>query len=148
MIYEEHYKKYLEHRDTKQEINELQNKKISLLRMVDLQALSPKNGEGSNVKEDKMLFYASELEETETEIQNKKKILSELKEQLKEKESDLKQSDELLDKTYYYKYIKKYKWYQLCTALNFGKTRMYEITHELDENLSKNKRAEKSGKNL
>lgn len=147
MIYEEYFKKYLKKQNIKREINSLGDKKIMLIGMVDVQAINPNKGNKSNTKDDKMSRYAAELEEVESEIHKKKEILTEINNQLREKELELKSSDELLDKAYYFKYIKKYKWYQLCTILSFGKTRMYEITNELAKNLSEIKRAEKNGKN-
>lgn len=146
MIYGEYYKKYLDYKKIRKEKIDLENKKIQLIGIVDIKAATTKNSSRSNKKEDKLLFYTAELEETELNIQQKVLALEEIKKQLKDKVLELKKSDELLDKVYYYKYIKKYKWYQLCMVLNFGKTRMYEITHKLDDKLLEIKRAEKSGK--
>lgn len=146
MIYEEYFKKFLKYKEEKSKINKLEDKKIVLMGMVDVQASNPNKGNRNDIKDDKMSRYAAELEELENKIKKKKYLVNEIINQMNEKELELKASDELLDKAYYFKYVKKYKWYQLCTVLNFEKTRMYEIINKLDENLSKIKRAEKNGK--
>ncbi len=147
MIYEDYFKKFLKYKEEKSKINKLEDKKIVLMGMVDVQASNPNKGNKNDIKDDKMSRYAAELEELENKIKKKKNLINEIVNQMKCKELELKDSDELLDKAYYFKYIKKYKWFQLCTALNFEKTRMYEKINKLDENLSKIKRTEKNGKN-
>lgn len=146
MIYEEHYLKCLKYKKTKKEINTLENKKISLMSMVDLQAVPPKEVIGTNTKEDKMLKYVEELEETEISIEKNKKIEEEIKIQLKEKEKDLRKSKELLDKVYLYKYLEHLNYYQVAIKINYGKTKTYDLINEIAENLEKIKIAEKNGK--
>ena len=147
MIFEEYYKKYKSYIKIKKEINELENKKINLMSMVDVQAIPPKDGTGgTNSKADKMLTYAAELEEVEIELEKNKKIIRELKKQLKDKETDLRESKEVLDNIYLYKYIEKLKWYQICTKIGYEKTKTYDLINEVDEILRKIKIAEKNGK--
>lgn len=147
MIFEEYYRTYRSYRKIKGEINELENKKINLSSMVDIQAIPPKDSiGGSNTKEDKMLMYTAMLEEVETKLFKKKKIIKKLREQLNENELELRESKELLDKVYLYKYIEKLKWYQICTKIGYEKTKTYDFINEVDEILSKIKIAEKNGK--
>ena len=114
MIFEEYYRTYRSYRKIKGEINELENKKINLSSMVDIQAIPPKDGiGGTNTKEDKMLMYTAMLEEVETKLFKKKEMIKKLREQLKESELELRESREDLDKVYLYKYIEKLKWYQI-----------------------------------
>lgn len=147
MLYEEYFKKYLKLKKVKGEINKLENKKIFLMSMVDVQAIPPKDSiGGTNTKEDKMLFYTAELEQVELDLIKRKDIVKELKKQLREKEEELRESDEELDKVYLYKYIDKLKWYQICPKIGYEKTKTYDLINEVDENLSKIKIAEKNGK--
>lgn len=147
MIFEEYFTKYLKIKKVKKEINQLNNKKINLIGMVDVQAIPPKDSiGGTNTKEDKMLFYAAELEEVESDLIKNKKILEELKRQLIEKEEDLRDSEEVLDRVYLYKYIEKLKWYQIGPKIGYEKTKTYDLINKVDENLSKIKLAEKNGK--
>jgi chromosome condensin MukBEF ATPase and DNA-binding subunit MukB len=148
MVYEEYYKKYQKYKDIKKEINRLENKKISLMGMVDVQSVAPKNGTGTNKKEDKMLYYTGELEETELEIEKQKKILKEVEEQLKKTELELRKSNEMLDKVYLYKYVEHLKYYQISIKIGYEKTKTYELINEIKNKLGKIKKsAEKNGKN-
>lgn len=147
MIFEEYYRTYRSYRKIKGEINELENKKINLSSMVDIQAIPPKDSiGGTNTKEDKLLMYTAMLEEVETKLFKKKKIIKKLREQLKESELELRESKEELDKVYLYKYIEKLKWYQICTKIGYEKSKTYYLINEVDEKLSKIKLVEKNGK--
>ena len=96
--------------------------------MVDIQAIPPKDSiGGTNTKEDKLLMYTAMLEEVETKLFKKKKIIKELKEQLRETEKELRESTEDLDKVYLYKYVEKLKWYQICVKIHFEKTKIKKI---------------------
>lgn len=147
MIFEEYYRTYRSYRKIKGEINELENKKINLSNMVDIQAIPPKDSIGGiNTKEDKLLMYTAMLEEVETKLFKKKKIIKKLREQLKESELELRESKEELDKVYLYKYIEKLKWYQICTKIGYEKSKTYYLINEVDEKLEKIKFVEKNGK--
>lgn len=147
MIFEEYYKKYRLFVKIRGEINELENKKINLNSMVDIQAIPPKDSVGgTNTKEDKMLMYTAMLEELEIKLLKKKKIIKELRTQLREIEQELSESKEILDKVYLYKYIEKLKWYQICKKIGYEKSKTYYLINEIDEKLSKIKLVEKNGK--
>ena len=150
MIYEEYYKKYYDYRKNNKEKNDLENKKVQLIGLVDVKSSSTKNGNYSNQKEDKFLFYTAELEETELKIYQKDKILEELKTQLKTKENELRESKDVLDKVYLYKYIDKLKYYQISKKIKYSKSRTYDFINEVDKNIEKIKKmksSEKIGKN-
>ncbi len=146
MIFEEYCKKLKKLKKEKNKLNKLENKKISLMGMVDVKAIAPKNSIGGNALEDKMMKYASELEELEMKISKCKKILLEIQNQLEIKENELRESSELLDLVYLYKYIDKLKYYQIAKKIGYGKTKTYDLINELDKNLLKIKSAEKNGK--
>ena len=146
MLYEEYYKKYLKLKNTKKDLNELEDKKISLMGMVDIKSTSPKDSGGTNAKEDKMLVYTAELEYVETNLIKNKNIIKEIEKQLKDKELELRSSKEDLDKVYLYKYIDKLKWYQICIKIDCEKTKTYNLINEIKKNLQKIKIAEKNGK--
>lgn len=146
MIFEEHCKKIKLLTKEKRKLNKLENKKINLMGMVDIKAIAPKNSIGGTGLEDKMMKYASELEEIEMKISKCKIILLEIQNQLKIKENELRESSELLDLVYLYKYIDKLKYYQIAKKIGYGKTKTYDLINELDKNLLKIKSTEKSGK--
>ena len=80
MIFEEYYKKYRTYKKIKKEINDLENKKINLMRMVDVQAIPPKDNIGGvGILEDKMLVYTAELEQVELDLDKNKRIINEIK---------------------------------------------------------------------
>lgn len=146
MIFEEYYKKYRIYVKIRGEINDLEIEKIKLDNMVDIQAVAPKESSRGCSKVDTMLIYTAKKEEVETKLFRKKNMLKELKRQLKEKEIELRESNELLDKIYLYKYIEKLKWYEICTKIGYEKTKTYDFINKVDETLSKIKIAEKKEK--
>ncbi len=149
MIYEEYYEKYLELRKTKDKINKLENKKISLMSLVDVKSVTGKDIVTlTNTNTDKFLLYSSEIEEVEEKIIYKRDLLNEIKKQLDEKEIELKNSQETLDKVYYYKYINRLKYSQICEKINYEKSSFYKFLNTINKRLSeiKKKSSEKNGK--
>lgn len=149
MIYEEYYEKYLELRKTKDKINKLENKKISLMSLVDVKSATGKDIVTlTNTNTDKFLLYSSEIEEVEEKIIYKRDLLKEIKKQLDEKEEELKKSHETLDKVYYYKYINRLKYSQICEKINYEKSSFYKFLNTINKRLSeiKKKSSEKNGK--
>lgn len=146
MIFEEYYRTYRNYRKTRGQVNDLENKRINLMSMVGLQSPSTDNLGGSNSLTDKMTMYVAELEEVELNLFKKKKIVEEIKLQLKEKEGELRESKEILDKVYLYKYVDNLKYNQIGLKIGYEKTKTYELINEVDERLSKIKIAEKNGK--
>lgn len=146
MIFEEYYKKYRIYKRTTKEVNDLDNKRINLMSMVGLQSPSTDNAGGNNSQKDKMALYVAELEAVESNLLKKKKIIEEIKLQLKEKEEDLRESKEILDKVYLYKYVDNLKYYQIGTKIGYEKSKTYNLINEVDEILKKIKLTEKNGK--
>lgn len=149
MIYEEYYEKYLELRKTRDKINKLENKKISLMSLVDVKSATGKDIVAiSNTNTDKFLLYSSEIEEVEEKLSYLRKLLDEIKKQLTEKEEELKNSMETLDKIYYYKYINRLKYSQICEKINYEKSSFYKFLNTINKRLSeiKKKCSEKNGK--
>ena len=149
MIYEEYYEKYLELRKTRDKINKLENKKISLMSLVDVKSATGKDIVAiSNTNTDKFLLYSSEIEEVEEKLSYLRKLLDEIKKQLTEKEEELKNSMETLDKIYYYKYINRLKYSQICEKINYEKSSFYKFLNTINKRLSeiKKKSSEKNGK--
>lgn len=149
MIYEEYYEKYLELRKTRDKINKLENKKISLMSLVDVKSATGKDIVAiSNNNTDKFLLYSSEIEEVEEKLSYLRKLLDEIKKQLTEKEEELKNSMETLDKIYYYKYINRLKYSQICEKINYEKSSFYKFLNTINKRLSeiKKKSSEKNGK--
>ena len=63
MLYEEYFRKYLKLKDEKGGVNKLENKKIFLMSMVDVQAIPPKDSiGGTNIKEEKR--YSKRIKKT------------------------------------------------------------------------------------
>ena len=149
MIYEEYYKKYLELRKTKDKINKLENKKISLMSLVDVKSATGKGIiDSSNKNTDKFLIYSSEIEQVELTLNYLKKALIEVKKQLEEKEIELKNSQETFDKIYYYKYINRLKYSQICEKIHYEKSSFYKFLDIINKRLNelKNISSEKNGK--
>ena len=150
MIYKEYYKKYYDYKKIKIEKDDLENKKVELIGLVEIKSSSSQNGGYSTKKEDKFLIYTAELEEVELKILQKNKVLEELKNQLKTKENELRESKDIYDKVFLYKYIDKLKYYQISAKIKYEKSRTYDFINEVDKNVEKirkMKSSEKIGKN-
>ena len=146
MIFEEYYKKYRIFVKIRGEINDLEIEKIKLDNMVDIQAVPPKESIGTGSKVDTMLIYTAKKEELETKLFRKKNLIKEIRSQLREKEEELRCSNNILDKVYLYKYVEKLKWYEICRKIGYEKTKTYDFINEVDEILSKIRIAEKKEK--
>lgn len=148
MIYEEYYQKYLDYKKTRKIINDLENKRLSLISMVDVQSTTPNTGRVSSKKEDKFLIYTGELEEVELLIQNNQKVLDLIIKRLETIETELRNSDEILDKVYLYKYIDHLKYYQIAVKIGYEKTKTYDLINDIKLKISEiNQFTEKNGKN-
>ena len=146
MIYEEYYKKYRKFRSVKQEINRLENKKVSLMGMADIKAIAPKDSDGTSSDKDRIGVYLGELEEVEQNLIKQKHILKEIKNQLEEKEAELRDSHEVLDKVYLYKYIEKMKYYQIAIKTGYEKSSIYNFINQISKRLEIIITLEKNGK--
>lgn len=150
MIYEEYYSKYLDYKKTIKEIHILEDKKVSLMNMVDVKATNPEDDPNTiKIFEDKVANYVAELEITESNLKKKENIKSELKTQLKKKEEELRESNETLDKIYLYKYIERLKYFQICKKINYEKSSLYNFLDIIKKSLKiirDNKSLEKNGK--
>ena len=150
MIYEEYYSKYLDYKENRKEIHRLEDRKISLINRVGLKANNPGNDPGTiTIFEDKVGNYVAELELTEFDLKKKQYIRDELKKQLDKKEEELRDSKEILDRIYLYKYIENLKYYQICKKINYEKSSFYKFMDIIDKSLKKIrdiKSTEKNGK--
>ena len=149
MVFEEYYKKYLILKKIKKEINDLENNKISLMSLVGIRSSSASfNPSHSNNIKDKMLIYSSELEQIELNLKIKKEIRNEIVNQLDDIEKDLLNSKEILDKIYYYKYIEKLKYSQICKIIHYEKSSFYNFLETINKKLNEIRKSclEKNGK--
>ncbi len=68
-------------------------------------------------------------------LEEAKALLNDLKELLKIKEQELRNSKDSHDKIYRMKYIDGYKTIKIATALGYDKSSVYRILHIIDENI-------------
>ena len=147
MIYEEYYRKYLKLKKVKDKISKLENKKITLMSNIEVKSNDPSKDiiKVNNIT-DTIGNYVAELEIVDNNLIKEKEIKKEILSQLEDIEQDLRNSKEVLDLIYLYKYIDKLKYHQICKKINYEKSSFYKFLDEIKEKLHQIKRMEKNGK--
>lgn len=93
---------------------------------------------------DKLLNYTIKMEEIEKEITVRRNLMDNLSNRLKLKELELKDSEHILDKIYYLKYVKNNKVRHIARILNYSSSRTYDYLLEVKKTIE-NTKSEKIG---
>lgn len=80
---------------------------------------------------DNFLEYTIKIEEIEKEIEIRKNLADVLTYRLKLKLLDLRESKEILDKIYVYRYVDNMKVRYICIKTNYSKTQVYRLLEEI-----------------
>lgn len=147
MIYEEYYRKYLSLKKVKEKINRLESKKITLMSSSEIKSSDPsKDTIKTNTIGDVIGNCVAELELIEQNLQRENNLKKEILGQLSKKEEELRESKEILDKIYLYKFIDRMKYHQICKKINYEKSSFYNFLDEVEKKLKEIRRLEKNGK--
>ena len=101
---------------------------------------------GGNTSPDmKLLAYSSEIDEVDKLINQSRNTRDMLNYELKKKAIEMQISNDVLDRVYYYRWIKRMSPYKFCRIINYSKTQTYEYIAEIKRNLFKNEISDKIG---
>lgn len=93
---------------------------------------------------DKFLNYTIRIQEIDSEIDVRKNLYGNLSYRLKLKEIELRNSKELLDKIYTYRYLDKLKVKVIGIKIRYGKSQTYDYITKI-KNMIENATSEKIG---
>ena len=86
-----------------------------------------------SITSDKYLDYCAKIEVVDIEIENARNLLGVREYQLKLKEMELKESNEILDIIYIKKFIEKKKVKHIARDLIYSYQRIYQLLDEINE---------------
>lgn len=95
-----------------------------------------KEPSGGN-SDDKFLNYTIRINEIEKEIEVRRNLMDNLLYRLKLKAMELRDSKEILDRVYVYRYVDRLKVRHIGIKLNYSTRRIYQILEEIQERLHK-----------
>ena len=82
---------------------------------------------------DKFLNYTIRIQEIDSEIDVRKNLYGNLSYRLKLKEIELRNSKELLDKIYTYRYLDRYKVNKIARLVEYSRAQLYRKLDEIDK---------------
>jgi hypothetical protein len=135
-LYEEHYEILKKYKDAKRIYDSKLEKKALLIIQTQPGAIdtTKENVKGGKIA-DKFERFVSELEKIDPEIQTARNERDLQEYFLKKKELELKNSMDILDKIYYYKYIQKLRVRQIAPRVNYSREQTYRYIKKLEEKL-------------
>lgn len=135
---------FVEYHSLKKEVNkinadldDLLNKKSRIFGMTQPQAsdVTKEMFPSAMSSNDKFLLYTIKTEELDKQITNKKNELGVKKYHLKLKLMDLRESKDILDRIYVYKYVDKVKIGKFYRLMHYSRRQIYRKLEEIEEKL-------------
>lgn len=100
---------------------------------------------GSTSPDAKLIDYTSEIDEVDKLVNQSRNTRDMLNYELKKMANEMHISNDILDRVYYYKWIKRMSPYKFCRIINYSKTQTYDYIAEIKRNLFKNETSDKIG---
>lgn len=85
---------------------------------------------------DKFLNYTIKIQEIDSEIEVRKNLYGNLSYRLKLKEIELRNSKELLDRIYVYRYLDRYKVNKIARIVEYSREQTYRKIREIDKKIN------------
>ena len=119
------------------ELDDLLNKKARIFGMTQPQAsdVTKEMFPSAMSSNDKFLLYTIKTEELDKQITNKKNELGVKKYQMKLKLMDLRESKDILDRIYVYKYVDKKKVGKFYRLTHYSRMQVYRKIQEIEEKI-------------
>lgn len=139
-MYIEYHELLKKYKEADNKFIEALDKRSKLLYSVTPHAVQPKEivNHISNTSPDaNMIRYASEIEEIDNLINMSRNNRDMLKYELEKKEIEIKNSSDVLDKIYVYKWIDHISVYKITKMINYSKRQTYRFVDEIKKNLYK-----------
>lgn len=148
-VYEEYISIKNKYKEASREYDRVLERKARLYFSMEPKATDmAKERTSGGKREDKFASFVANLEEVDIDL-NKSRNERDLQNYfLKKKELELRESPEVINKIYAYRYIDRMKVKHIALKVHYGKTKIYEFINEIEEKISEIASAEKNGKNL
>ena len=141
MYYLEYHELLKKYKDANREFNNALDKNGALLKSVSLKATQYQEVliNHTHVSSDyKLINYLSEIDEIRRLIDEGRNATREMDQELRKMEIKLKASDDVKDRIYYYKWIRKTSPYKFCKIIGYSVRQIYNYIDEMKEILYKN----------
>lgn len=137
-LYEEHYEILKKYKEANKNYNKVLEKKVLLVLKTQPAAVdTTKENVNGGTFVNKFEEFVKQLEKLDPELQKARNERDLQEYFLKKKELELKNSDNVLDKVYYYKYVAGIKkTWQIAIKINYGKSRTYDFVQEIKNKLN------------
>ena len=149
MIYLEYHELLKKYKNAEKIYYNALDKKSSLLYLVEPHAIQAKeiiNSLSMTNQKEKIIMYVSQIEEVDKLINESRNNKDALNYELNKKEILLKNSQNIYDKIYYFKYIRGKRVNEFYRLLNYSKRQVYNYIKEIKNNLYENETLHKIAK--
>lgn len=135
-LYEEHYEILKKYKEANKNYNNVLEKKALLVLKTQPGAVdTTKEIVNGNRNIDKFALFVEKLEKIDPEIQRTRNERDLHEYFLKKKTIELKNSKEIKDNIYYYKYVERLKVRHIPYKVNYSKRQIYRYLEEIEESL-------------
>ena len=137
-MYLEYHKLLKKYKDAESDYYNALEKKSKLILAVMPKATQAKEvmTTGGNTSSDSNLVnYASEIDKVDKLINQSRNTRDMLNYELKKMSLEMKDSPDVKDRIYYYKWIKRMSPYKFCRLIGYSKSQIYDYISEMKEKL-------------
>lgn len=148
-LYEEYIRIKRKYKDASKTYDKVLERKARLYFDMEPKAVDvSKERVNGGKREDQFASFVANLEEIDIELHKARNERDLQNYFLKKKELELRESQEVINKIYAYRYIDRMKVKHIALKVHYGKTKIYEYINEIEEKIEEMRSAEKNGKNL
>lgn len=140
MLYLEYHELLKKYKNAEKIYYNALDKKSSLLYLVEPHAVQAKeiiNSLSMTNPDEKIIMYVSQIEEIDKLINETRNNKDALNYELNKKEILLKNSQNIYDKIYYFKYIRGKRVNEFYRLINYSKRQIYRFIDEINKSLYK-----------
>ncbi len=135
-LYEEHYEIFKKYKEAKKNYDKKLEKKALLILQTQPRAIdTSKEKINGGTFVNKFEEFVKQLEKLDPELQKARNERDLQEYFLKKKVIELKNSKEIKDKIYYYKYVERLKVRHIPCKVNYSKRQVYRYLEEIEESL-------------
>lgn len=139
-MYLEYHELLKQYKEANREFNNALDKNSALLKSVSLKAAQYQEVLINHThvsSDDKLINYLSEIDEIRRLIDEGRNATRELDQELKKIEIKLKDSDDVKDRIYYYKWIRRMSPYKFYRIIGYSIRQTYNLINEMKKELYK-----------
>lgn len=139
-MYLEYHELLKQYKEANREFNNALDKNSALLKSVSLKAAQYQEVLINHThvsSDDKLINYLSEIDEIRRLIDEGRNATRELDQELRKIEIKLKDSDDVKDRIYYYKWIRRMSPYKFYRIIGYSIRQTYNLMNEMKKELYK-----------